>query len=157
MYYTYTYVYTMSHTLISSTLVYCWLQFCKLHVSQFTLDFVRWGVVKGRKSYVFKHGNGDKTHKLSLTNYTKWNSSGDEGTQDLVTDPNEPLCPVHLLEWNISGNLPPNCKGHLFMHKAPNSVLNARAKNGVTYLAWNEPQSVKDPTLRGKFGKSYWN
>lgn len=128
-----------------------------MQVSQFTFDIVSGGVFKGRKRVVFKHGNHDKTHKLSLTNYTKRNSSGDEADQDLVADENDPLCPVHLLEWHINDNLPPFWQGHLFLHKAPNSVLNERAKKGFTYLAWNEPRSSEDSTPRGKFGKGYLN
>jgi hypothetical protein len=118
---------------------------------------VRGGVFKDRKRCLYWHGNHDKPHKLSLTNSTKRNTSGDGGDHDLDVDSNDPLYLLHLLEWHISDNLPPFWKGHLFMHKASNSLLNERAKKGFTYLAWNESRSVEDSTPRGKFGKGYLN
>ena len=93
-----------------------------------------------------------------MSNYTLRESSGtEENTRDIVADPRDPLCTIKLLQFHINTNLPPNWKGLLFLHKAPEKVLSERMKMGISYVAYSDPKDSGDSTPKGKVGKNFLN
>jgi hypothetical protein len=50
---------------------------------------------------------------------------GNGGTDtDVIGDPNDYLCTIHLLKYHIKNNLPPDWTVHLFLKQYKKEVLN---------------------------------
>jgi hypothetical protein len=86
-----------------------------LKVAQFTFGYVESGPFQGWRKVVFKHGNSDKSSKVSLSNPAKRNANDDNGDQDIVSNPDNPLCTVMQLEHHINVSLPKNWQGLMFL------------------------------------------
>lgn len=127
-----------------------------MKVAQFTFGDVESGPFQGRRKVVFKHGNSDKSSKLSLSNPAKRNANDDDGDQDIVSDPDDPLCTVMLLEHHINVNLPVNWQGLMFLYQAPQYVLQARTQTKEYWIANTEPKCpTTDATPKGKVGRNF--
>jgi hypothetical protein len=64
------------------------------------------GKYRGLEMVLFTHNNTYKTQKLSLVNYNLRESGTDCTDINIVSDPNNHLCTVHLLKYHLENNLP---------------------------------------------------
>jgi hypothetical protein len=113
------------------------------------------GKYQGLDKVSFSHGNIGKTCKLSLINYSLRESGTGKNDMDIISDPHDHLCTVHLLKYHIQFNLPPNWKGFLFLCKASTEIIKLRKSLGITYCVDIYPISSTDSTPHGKFGRTF--
>jgi hypothetical protein len=81
-------------------LILLFFQLYKIYVSQLKFSTVTKGKYQGLEKVSFSHGNSDKTCKLSLINYNLRESGTGENDTEIISDPHDNLCSVHLLKYH---------------------------------------------------------
>lgn len=132
------------------------LQPSNLRVAQLAFDTVtnKESRFYGRNRCALKFfNNDDKKQKLSLAKPEI--RSSEEGANDFVDDPDDPLCTYQCLIRHLA-NFPPGWQGHIFVRRAPQKTLAQRPGKGLSmsWLADFEPKDDTTSDPKGKFGKN---